>query len=255
MNWDKLKIKFGFNRGPAVVCFPDADQVFAEDAETLQLIFFPLCSVSADLGGSGHPPWWHFVDRWNNGGADPEYFDRFSNRDTLRFQLTPEGYRFEGDPSRFPSFAHLREWREEALAEFEAFAADYLPVSDHNTAATSPRRQRETARYAVDYDYGLYTAKVVSYLITRERFRRTGQLQSRQSYSKGAVPPPYPATDQLGGSPLWEQHDAWPSGVTGAPMKYLGRVTGYHYLQHGSDAIYLFHDEAGGAVHQLFQQG
>ena len=255
MNWHKLKDKLGFKRGPEVICFPPADRVFAENAETLQLVFFPLCSVRVAPEGSGPAHWYHFVDRWNNGTADPELFDRFSTRDGLRFTVTEEGYQFEGEPSRFPSFDRLKEWREEALAEFNENAEAYLPVLDHAEAANSNLRQRETARYAVDYDYGLYTSQVISYLITRERFRRTGELQSRSSYSKKAVVPPFPPTDHLGGTPQWEQHDVWPLGVSGNLMRYIGKVTGYHYLMHGSDAIFLFHDEAEKRVQQVFQYG
>ena len=96
---------------------------------------------------------------------------------------------------------------------------------------------------------------MISYLVTKERYKRKGQIFNQKSFPKGYKIKSKERINQIGGKPQWIQRDMTPNDKNGKPLTFIGDVTGFNYMSNGSDRIYLFLDEATDEVVQIMQYG
>jgi len=235
-------------------CFQNIKDVFVEP-EQKDLVFFPLCTVNLKEVIPDRNEWVHFVDIWNNGNPEEFTFGENLTRDSITFELKDSKYYFFGDLKAFPKFSKLASWRKESIEEFNANKEEYIEIPSPDEFEKSDRYQKELEREDIDFDYYLYIDHSISYLVNKERFNRNGKLTTHKSFPKGHKFKEYKPIEQIGGQPQWEQKDMTPKDVNGKPLTFIGQVTGFNYVQNGSDNIYLFLNEKTNEIVQIFQYG
>ena len=249
-----LKKLFGKQK-KSIECFPEINDVFKTEKENLDLVFFPLCSINLKKVIPNRDEWIHFVDVWNNGEVDEAFFHEYRTRDIIRFQLENSKYKYLGGEKNFPKYEFLKNWKKEAADEFENNRLAYLKVIDSADFQKSDRKLKEDKRYQNEPDYSFYIDRVITYLVTKERFKKNGKLIALKSYPKEYKVKQRNPITQIGGKPNWLQRDQTPIDENGYPFTFIGEVTGFHYMKNGSGGIFLFLNEKSNEVVQVIQFG
>ena len=236
-------------------CFNDIENVFHETDLKYNLIFFPMCSVNLNQIIPNRNEWVHFVDVWNNGDIEERYFHENRTRGLIRFKLKDSKYFYKGNEIAFPKYDRLGEWNDEALKEFEKNKLEYLEIGDRKDFLKSSRKMIEDEREKKDFDYYLYVDQMLTYLVTKERYKSKGKIYNQKSFPKGYKIKSKEKINQIGGKPQWIQRDMTPTSKEGKPLTFIGDVTGFNYMANGTDKLYLFLDEDNGDIVQIMQYG
>lgn len=133
---------------------------------------------------------------------------------------------YHGDETQFPRLLELSNWRKEAVTEFIDNRTEYLKVPDRQVFESSERRLREKSRERIDFDYFLYVDQQISYLVTKERFKKSGKLITHKSFPKGYEIKPSLLLEQVGGAPNWIGEDVTPKNKSGKELTFIGQVVG-----------------------------
>jgi len=236
-------------------CFDEIENVFHGSDVNYGLVFFPLCSINTKNVIPTRNEWIHFVDVWNNGDVDDRYFHQDRTRDLIKFNLENSKYHYNGDITAFPKQSNLEEWCKESKKEFETNKEEYLMIPDRQSFLKSNRKRKEVEREEIDFDYYLYVDQMISYFVTKERYKRKGQFLNQKAFPKGYKVKSKATINQIGGKPKWIQQDMTPIDIKGKPLTFIGDITGFNYMANGSDRIYLFLDETADEVVQIMQYG
>ncbi|PHI18088.1 hypothetical protein CEQ90_19800 [Lewinellaceae bacterium SD302] len=232
--------------------FQDISDIF-HDSDQKEKIFLPLCSVNLKEIIPGRNEWIHFVDVWNNGDIDDFTFSEVRTRNSIKFKLENSKYHYLGDISAFPKFSKLEKWKIESYYEFNNNKYEYIEIPSPNEFKRSNRRLKELERKKIEFDYFLYVDRLISYLSTKERFKNSRTLITHKSFPKEYKYKNHEPIKQIGGTLQWEQRDMTPKDNNGKPLTFIGQVIGFHYMQNGSDSIYLFLNEKTNEAIQIFQ--
>lgn len=238
-----------------IKCFEEIENIFHLKDKSYGLVFFPLCSINLKKIIPSRDEWIHFVDVWNNGDIEDFYFHKYRTIDLIKFKLEDSKYYFYGDEKAFPQYENLKYWEEESRYEFENNLEDYIRVIDHSEYEKSNRKLLEDDRRQKEFDYDLYVDERITYLVNKERYKRAGEIINHKSYSKGYEIKSKNPMKQIGGKPQWTQRDMTPKDKNGIPLTFIGEVTGFHFKNNGSDAIFLFLDEKTNEVVEIIQFG
>lgn len=234
-----------------IIVFPEINNVFNDNHEGNALCFWPLCSISLSSIDSAKSGYIHFVNIWDPGQYNAKYFDIYRSQYWIRLRLVDDKYEFNGSYNSFPKFKSLSKWRSEALEDFEANKEVYL---NQRTVAgqTNDYKMNIEKRRKRGSDYSLYYEMVLSYLITKENFKRTGKLVQSMHFTDGFNYQELMFVNQIGGIPQLPRYEI-PVSRTGQSLHYIGSVTGWYYNVHGMDSIHLFYDREKKDAVQIFK--
>ena len=238
-----------------IKCFEEIENVFQDTNKNYDLVFFPLCSINLSKVIPKRNEWIHFVDVWNNGDIESSFFHQFRTRDLIKFKLVNSKYEYLGNEKAFPKYENLRKWKEESVKEIEANKEQYVKIIEPQIFQNSVRKQKENERQKTDFDYFLYIDQQITYQVTKERFKKSGQIINHKSFPKEYKVKSQNPIKQIGGNPNWIQQDMTPKDKNGKPLTFIGEVTGFKYMKNGSGGIFLFLDELTNEVIEIIQFG
>jgi len=235
-----------------IIPFPEISDVFIDDYENNQLCFLPLCSIDVSKIDPSKSGVFHFLNIWDSGDYNSKYFDIYRNQYWIRFSVKDNKYEFNGSYSSFPKFKSLKKWRTEVLKDFEENREEYLKPKTFSEYMDSGYKKKEEKRNTKGSEYSLYYKMTLSYLITKENFKRTGKLIQSLYFTNAFGYEERNFIDQIGGIARMPRYEM-PVNKLGQTLNYIGKVTGWYYNEHGVDSIHLFYDREKKDAVQVFR--
>lgn len=172
-----------------IILFPEFSDVFNEVDELAKCVFFPLLTIRL----SGNPEIgdkkFHIVSIWDNGSHKKNYFNNYRpDVFWIKFDYINGKYSYNA-PIDFPSIQYLKGSYEIAKNHFEKNIDFYLTSKSYiDFSETQDNRMggieiRKEFPDMNEFDSEYYFGRVISYLLTKERYKRFKVLNSKMTFS------------------------------------------------------------------------
>lgn len=168
--------------------FPSIDDIFDKPHELIKYVFLPLFSIRITDNQEISDKRFHAISIWDNGNYKKSYFNDYRQSIYwIKFDYDGDKYSYNA-PIDFPSIEYLKDAYQFAEAHFYNNINFYLqPKSSKEYSLDEDGRKggveirkKHPGMNVFDSEY--YFQRIISYLLTKERWKKYKALNSKMTY-------------------------------------------------------------------------